>query len=300
MNILISGGTGFLGRAFAQAFLSLGHSVTVLSRNPQTAHVPAGVQVAGWDGATPTGWGHLIETTDALVNLAGENIGASRWSLERKARIHDSRVRAGQAITAAVQQASHRPAVLVQSSAVGYYGVGDDRALDEDSPAGTDWLSSICLDWEASTQPVEALGVRRAIIRTGLVLSAQEGVLPRMLLPFRLFVGGPVGSGRQWLSWIALADMIGAVQFLFENDDCQGEFNLTAPQPVTNAQFGKTLARVMRRPYWMPAPAFALQLAFGEMSTLVLDGQRVLPKNLLERGYSFRFSELQPALEAIL
>jgi len=300
MQIVMTGGTGLIGAALAAQLAATGNRVWVLSRAPRQAHLPPGVEALGWDGRTPQGWGHLVAEADALINLAGESIGAGRWSEARLERIRSSRVQAGQALLEAVRQARRRPAVLLQASAVGYYGTCGDEWIDEDSPAGSDRLAGICQDWEASTQPVEALGVRRVVLRTGIVLSARQGALPRMLLPFRWMVGGPLGSGRQWLPWIALADQVAGMDFLLRDPAAQGVFNLCAPEPATNAAFGRTLAAVLRRPYWLPAPAFALRLLLGEMSTLVLDGQRARPQRLLQAGYRFRFASLRPALEALL
>jgi uncharacterized protein (TIGR01777 family) len=300
MKVIITGGTGLIGRALAQALRGEGCQVWVLSRSAKKASPAPGVQVVQWDGETAEGWGQLVNEADALVNLAGENIGAGRWTKERKQRILSSRVSAGRAVTVAVQQASHRPKVLVQASAVGYYGVYDDRPLDEVSPAGSDYLAHTCMDWEATTQAVEQMGVRRVVVRTGVVLDKKEGALPRMLMPFRLMAGGPLGSGRQWLPWIHLRDEVDAMRFLIKDESARGAFNLTAPQPLTNAEFGKVIARVLRRPYWLPAPAFALRLLLGEMSTLVLDGQRPYPRRLQAMGYRFHFDEAEEALKDVL
>lgn len=300
MNVLITGGTGLIGTALSESLVRDGHHVWVLTRSPRTARVPAGVQAAGWDGKTSQGWGGLVETMDAIVNLAGENIGALPWTNARKESIRCSRVESGKAVVQAVSEAARRPRVLVQSSAVGYYGVHGDEALTEKSPHGEDYLSSIGVDWEASTQPVEALGVRRAVARTGVVLSMKEGALPRFLYPFRLYAGGPMGSGHQWISWIHVEDEVNALRFLIDREDVIGPVNLTAPEPVTNAEFGRALADVLHRPYWLPAPAFALKALLGEMSTVVLDGQYVLPEKLLAMGFPFKYDRLRPALENLL
>ncbi len=297
MNILIAGGTGMLGLPFAASLIADGHQVTILTRSPQTARLPAGAQAAAWDARTAQGWLAHLEAADVLVNLAGENIGAGRWTAERKARIVSSRVQAGQAVVEALRQAKKCPALLLQASAIGYYGPSDDRELDETSPAGADYLSRVCLEWEGATRPAEELGVRRVLLRTGIVLSAKGGALERLLLPFRLFVGGPMGSGRQWWPWIHLQDQICAMRFLLENPAASGAYNLCAPNPLPFHQFGRVLASVLRRPYWLPVPAFALRLLLGEMSTLVLDGQRALPRRLLQAGFTFRYPELKPALE---
>jgi uncharacterized protein (TIGR01777 family) len=300
MRVLIAGGTGLLGRAFTARLLHSGHQVWVLSRSPQSARVPAGATVVKWDARTPRGWQELVGQVDAVANLAGENLGAGLWTASRKKRILESRVHAGQAIVAACEQAVRRPRVLLQASAVGYYGPTADQLLDETSPPGTDFLAQVCVAWEGATQPVEALGVRRVIIRTGLVLTPEGGFLPPVLLQFRLFAGGPIGNGMQWWPWIHLQDQLAAMEFLLLHETASGAYNLCAPNPVRMKDFGRELARALRRPYWLPAPAFVLRLLLGEMSLLVVGGQRVVPKRLLEAGYRFQFEQLGLALKDVV
>lgn len=300
MKLIVAGGTGLIGREFMRLCRSAGDEIFLLTRRPHEVTMPAGITVRSWDGQTPTGWLDLMEKCDAVVNLSGESIGSGRWTPERKAKIRSSRIESGAAIVAAFKAASHKPAVLMQASAVGYYGRSDDRILDESSPAGEDYLARLAVEWESSTQPVEQMGVRRVLIRTGIVLDRKQGALPRMLLPFQLFVGGPLGSGRQWLPWIHLHDQVSAMRFLLQNAEAVGPYNVGAPEPVTNAQFGKTLAAVLKRPYWMPVPGFALKLVLGEMSTLVLDGQRAVPRRLVDAGFTFKYPTLRPALQEIL
>lgn len=302
MRILITGGTGLIGSALAAELAQAGHEVIVLTRNPDKATgLPAGVRAERWDGRTAQGWGHLADGAGAIVNLAGASIAGegllpSRWTDERKYLILQSRLDAGRAVVEAVQQAAHKPGGVVQASGIGIYGFADDRVLDETAPAGTDWLAQVAVQWEAATAPVEAMGVRRVVIRTAVVFSRTGGVLPLMLLPFRLFVGGPVGSGRQYVSWIHLADEVGAIRFLIENPAASGPFNLVAPDVMTNAEVSRVIGRVLRRPSWFPLPAFAMRLMFGEVATLLLEGQRAQPKRLLELGYTFRFPTLEAAL----
>jgi uncharacterized protein (TIGR01777 family) len=301
MCVIITGGTGLIGRALAADLVADGHEVILLSRAPERATgLPAGARAEGWDGRTAAGWGPLADGAQAVVNLAGENLGAARWTAERKRRIRESRLNAGRAVVQAVQTAGRAPRVVVQSSAVGYYGPRGDEELTEEAPPGSDFLAQLCVDWEASTAPVEAVGVRRVIIRSGVVLHASNGALPRMLLPFKLFVGGPLGSGQQWLSWMHVADEVAAIRFLLDAEEAAGPFNLTAPHPLTNAEFGQVVGRVLGRPAWMPAPAFALRLALGEMATVVLDGQRAVPRRLLALGFAFRFPEAEAALRDLL
>ena len=302
MRVLITGGTGMVGRALSANLVADGHEVIVLSRTPSKAKsLPAGVLVQQWDAKTATGWGHLADAADAIVNLAGENIGAGRWTDERKARIENSRLDAGRAVVEAVEQASQKPKVVIQASGVGYYGPRGDEELTEDASPGEDWAAQVVIHyWEAATEPVEAMGVRRAIIRTAPILDANEGALPRMVLPTKLFVGGPLGGGKQWLSWIHLQDAVAGIRFLIENPQAHGPFNLSAPNPVTNGQFMRALGRVLGRPSIMPTPAFAVKLLFGEMATVLLDGQRGIPKNLLDLGFTFDFPSVEPALNDLL
>lgn len=301
MRVVITGGTGLIGRPLASALASAGHEVVVLSRSPERATgLAKGVQVVRWDGRTAEGWGHLADGADAIVNLAGESIAEGRWSDERKRRIRDSRVNAGKAVVEAVQAASRKPAVVVQASAVGYYGPRGPETVTEDTPPGKDFLAQVCVDWEASTAPVEAMGVRRAIARTGIVLSTEGGALPRMLLPFKFFAGGKLGSGQQGFPWIHIADEVAALRFLIENPAASGPFNLAAPNPPTNAEFMRAVGEAMGRPAVMPTPAFALRSAFGEMATVLLDGQRAAPKRLLDLGFQFRFTDPVAALRDLL
>ncbi len=301
MRVIITGGSGLIGRALTRSLTNDRHEVIILSRNPaRVKAVPDGVQVVGWDGRTANGWGHLVETADAVVNLAGENIAAGRWTDERKRRIRDSRVQAGQAVTQAIQSASRKPAVLVQASAVGYYGPHGDEPVPEDTPPADDFLGRVCVEWESSTAPVEAAGVRRVVIRTGVVLSQEDGALPRMLLPFKLFAGGPIGSGRQGFPWIHIHDETAAIRFLIDHPSASGPFNLAAPNPVSNAEFSRALGRVLKRPAFMPTPGFALKLMFGEMASILLTGQYAVPRRLLELGFAFRFTEAGQALQDLL
>jgi uncharacterized protein (TIGR01777 family) len=301
MRIIITGGAGLIGRALAAGLAADGHEVILLSRTPgRVTGLPAGARAEGWDGRTAAGWGPLADGAQAIVNLAGENLAAGRWTAERKRRIRESRLNAGRAVVEAVRAASRAPRVVVQSSAVGYYGPQGDQELAEEAPPGSDFLARLCVEWEASTAPVEDLGARRVVIRSGVVLHASDGALPRMLLPFKLFVGGPLGSGRQWLSWLHIADEVAAIRFLIEKEEAAGAFNLAAPHPLTNAEFGRVVGRVLGRPAWLPAPAFALRLALGEMATVVLDGQRAVPRRLLALGFAFRFPEAEAALRDML
>ncbi len=296
MRVLITGGSGLIGRELA-ASLVPDHEVIILSRRPERiSGLPLGVRTEKWDGHTIEGWHSLADGADAIVNLAGENIGSRCWTDKRKRAIIQSRLDTGQAVVEAARAVSHKPLVVIQASGIGYYGPHGDEEITEESPPGHDFLARLAVDWESSTAPVEALGVRRVIIRTGVVLSAGGGALPRMLLPFRFFVGGRMGSGRQWFPWIHIADEVGAIRFLIENEAAIGPFNLTAPSPVTNSEFSSLLGQQSRRPAFMPVPAFALRLIFGEMATALLDGQRAVPQRLMQLGYTFRFPNANSAL----
>ena len=300
MRVLITGGTGLIGRALAADLADSGHEIVLLSRRPeQVTGLPEGIRAEPWDGHSAAGWGHLAESA-AIVNLAGENLAGGRWTAERKRRILESRVNAGAAVVEAAQRTAVKPAVVIQGSAVGFYGPRGDEVLGEDVPAGNDFQSHVVQQWEASTAGVEALGVRRAIMRSGVVFSTRAVALQRMMLPFRFFVGGRLGTGRQWFSWIHIADEVRAIRFLIESASAAGAFNLTAPAPLRNAEFAATLGRAMGRPSWIPVPAFAMRLLFGEMSTVLLDGQRVVPQRLADLGFVFRFGTAESALGDLL
>ncbi len=302
MRIIIAGGTGLIGRALIDWLAPAGHEIIVLSRHPEGARLPQAALPALWDGISVGDWARLVDGADVVVNLAGENIAGTgaipaRWTKARKRRILESRVNATNALVSAMAQAQTRPKVLVQGSAVGYYGGrNDDAVLDESAPPGDDFLADVVARWEAASKPVEEMGVRLAIARTGLVLSATGGSLPRTLTPFKFFLGGPLGNGRQWWPWIHIRDEVRALAFLMMEERASGPFNLTAPNPVTNREFALILGKVMGRPAFLSAPAFALRAGLGEMADLLLKGQRAVPKRLLELGFQFEFPDLEPAL----
>ena len=300
MKILISGGTGLVGRALIEELLAANHTCVVLSRAPERQiDLPDMVTLRQWDARAMEPLVELMEECEAVFHLAGESIGAGRWTADRKQQIIDSRVVSTTALTAAILQAQLPPQVYFQASAVGYYGPGDDQLITEDAPPGNDFLAQVCQEWEAASAAVEARGVRRIVARTGIILTANGGALPRMAMPFKFFAGGPAGSGRQWMPWIHLADEVGALRFLLEQEEARGPFNLTAPNPVTNREFGSLLGKALQRPSLLPAPALALRLALGEMADLILTGQRAVPSRLLDLGYEFRFPDLDSALQDI-
>lgn len=301
MKVVITGGTGLIGRALADSLAENNHTVIVLSRDPENAKpfTSDNVTLAHWDAETEDGWVDYANGADAIVNLAGASLD-SRWTDAYKKRIRDSRTKAGQAVVAAVKAANQKPKVVIQASAVGYYGPRDDEIVTEAANAGDDFLADVCKDWEDSTAEVEELGVRRAIIRTGLVLSTKGGALGRLIPIFKLGGGGPVGSGKQYYSWVHLGDVIDAICYLIENDKATGPYNLTAPNPVRNKDFSKALGKALNRPAITPAPSIAVKLMFGEMATIVLDGQRVVPENLQTAGFKFRFHEPEAAFRHLL
>lgn len=301
MRAIVTGGTGLVGRALAADLVAAGYAVTVLSRRPAAApSLPAGAQIVRWDARTGAGWSHLVDGAHVVVNLAAENIGAGRWTKGRKRAIAQSRVDAGRALAQAVAAAAEPPRVVVQASAVGYYGPGDDTELDEAAPAGADFLAGVCRGCEESVAPVAERGVRLVILRPGVVLSRDGGALPRLALPFRFFAGGPVGDGRQWFPWIHITDAVRAIRYLIDSPAAAGAFNLTAPESVRNADFSRSVGRVLRRPAALPVPAIALRLVFGEMAGALLQGQRAVPRRLGELGFAFRYPKLEAALEDLL
>jgi uncharacterized protein (TIGR01777 family) len=302
-TVIISGATGFIGKVLIKKLVARSCRVVVLSRNPGKAAALRNslIEVVGWDGKSANGWAHYADGAYGIVNLAGENIAAGRWTPARKTAILQSRLAAGRAIVEAVAQAAHKPRVVIQASGIGYYGNSGDTVLDETSSAGTGFLADVAMQWERSTDPVAALGVRRVIIRTGVVLGRGGGFLSRVLLPFKLFMGGYMGSGRQWFSWIHMEDEVSAICFLLEQDAARGAFNLSAPQPLTAKDFFSEVGRTLNRPSWLPVPGFALRLALGEMAEeLILSGQRALPKRLLTAGYAFHYPLARDALQNIL
>ncbi len=294
MHVLLTGGTGFIGHALCTHLLQAGHALSVLTRDPirARARVPAAARVlATLDEA---------RDVEAVVNLAGEPLMAGRWNAERKAEFRRSRLGTTQALIAWMARQSARPRVLVSGSAIGYYGPRDDEALDESATPGDDFAAQLCRDWETEAMQAEGLDVRTCRVRTGIVLAADGGALAKMLPPFRLGAGGPMGDGRQWMSWIHRDDLVRMIAWLLDSDRAGGAYNGTAPAPVTNRDFTRTLGKALRRPAVLPTPAFVLKAGFGEMAQLLLTGQRVLPAHALAEGFVFRFPTLTDALDDLL
>ena len=300
-RVVIAGGSGLIGRALAARLVGNGAEVVVLTRRAGEAELAPGVSAVEWGGGDER-WIPALEGAQAVVNLAGANLAKGRWTKRRKAELGSSRLEPTRALVAAIAQLDvrRRPRVLAQGSAVGYYGASDDRELDEASPPGSGFLPDLCVEWERASAPVEALGVRRLLLRTGIVLAREGGALKKMLPPFRLGIAGRLGSGRQWVSWIAIADQVGAIVHLLSDPSIEGPFDLTAPRPVRNAELTRALARAVRRPAIVPVPGIALRLLFGELAESLLTGQRVLPRRLLASGYRFESPELDGALAALL
>jgi uncharacterized protein (TIGR01777 family) len=255
--------------------------------------------VVAWDGQTTTGWGHLVNEVDEVVNLAGLSTSNWPWTERKKQRFIDSRVQPGRALAAAIKQASRPPAVFVQMSGINHYGLRGEGIADESTSPGDDFLAQLTVAWESATQPVEEVGVRRVVCRTAVVLARDALLLWLIALPVRLFVGGRFGDGRQAMPWIHVDDQIGAIRYLMATPGASGPFNLISPQPTSNAEFMCTLAKVLHRPYWMLYPTFLLRLVLGEMSVLVTEGRYSKPEHLFEMGYNMRYPNLEKALQNI-
>ena len=305
MKVVIAGGSGFLGRALTSALLARGHAVVILTRDvrEQSSHLRYVTWSPGHELPPREfgGWPAEIDGADAVINLTGASLDGGRWTRKRKEVLRQSRIESGRALVDAMRQASRKPSVFVSGSACGYYGTPDDTILDESFPPGDDFLSSLCVDWEANATPASALGVRVVLLRSGLSLAPDGGVLKKMMLPFKFFVGGPVASGRQYISWIHLDDWTGIVTWALGDATVSGAINATAPTPVTSREFTKSIGRAMRRPSWLPVPAFALRILFGEMADVVLSrGQRVVPKRALAMGYTFKYPDVDSALDAVI
>lgn len=293
MHCLITGGTGFIGSALCSRLAAEGHTLTVLSRDPGRAVrvLPPGtrcIRAVAELGAA--------ERVDAVVNLAGEPIADARWSAARKRLLAASRIDLTRDLVAWMARAERRPAVLVSASAIGFYGDQGDTPLSEDSAPAPEYQHDLCRAWEEAARGAEALDVRTVVLRIGVVVGRAGGFLQKMLPPFRLGLGGPVGHGRQWMSWVHRDDVIGMIAWALEREDLRGVLNATAPAPVTSREFARTLGAVLHRPAVLPLPAPVLKLAFGEMSRLLLTGQRVLPARAEREGYQFRYPVLEAAL----
>lgn len=297
MHILLTGGTGLIGRALCQRWLADGHRLTVWSRTPETVPARCGSSVRGIGRLDELG----EEPLDAVVNLAGAPIADRPWTRRRREQLWASRIGLTEQLLAWLEQRQARPRVLISGSAVGWYGDGGEHELREaDQPVQPDFASRLCGAWEETALRAETLGLRVVLVRTGLVLAREGGFLTRLLLPFRLGLGGPLGNGRQWMPWVHIADEIGVIDFLLRRDDCRGPYNACAPQPVRNGEFSRALGRALHRPVLLRVPSLVLRVGLGELSSLLLGGQRAVPMRLQEAGYAFRFTDLDSALNDLL
>ncbi|MCC3423565.1 MAG: TIGR01777 family oxidoreductase [Microcoleus sp. PH2017_01_SCD_O_A] len=305
MKVAIAGATGFVGSRLVEKLQAAGHQVVVLSRDAAKAGrvFPASaypnLEVVAYTPAESGDWQNSIAGCDAVVNLAGVPIAEERWTEARQQAILDSRRLTTAKLVEAIVNANPKPSVFVSASAIGYYGTSETAEFDESSPAGNDFLAAVCKDWEAAAQPAKNAGTRLAILRLGIVLG-MGGALAKMLPPFKLFAGGPIGTGKQWFSWIHREDVVDLILYSLQNSQVQGVLNATAPNPVRMNELCQTLGEVLSRPSWLPVPGFALEMLLGDGAKVVLEGQKVLPKQTLASGFQYQYPMLKLALEEIL
>lgn len=305
MKIAITGGTGFVGTRLIQKLSNSEHNLVVFTRDKQRGERTfpkkafPNVEIVEYNPLQAGSWQNEIANSDAIVNLAGAGIADQPWTPERKQEILDSRLETTKYIVEAIKQADTKPQVLVNASAVGYYGTSETATFDETSGAGNDFLASVCQKWEATAKEIENTETRLVILRFGIVLG-EGGALGKMLTPFRLFAGGPLGTGEQWFSWIHLDDLVNLIQETINSAAYQGVYNATAPNPVRMSELCETLGEVMQRPSWLPVPEFALKLLLGEAAQAVLEGQNVIPERTQEQGFTYQYPTLKPALANIV
>ncbi len=301
MKIILAGATGLIGSSLVRDLIKDGHELVLLTRDAVRARQRFGDAAVCelWDGERTGEWSSHLDGSDAVINLAGTPIAGRRWNARHKEAIRESRILATRALVESMRKAAKPPPLLINASAVGYYGNVPDGTVDESWPASPDFLGRVCLEWETEAMKAEELGVKVARIRIGIALGVGGGALEKMVLPFRLFAGGPLGSGSQWFPWVHRDDVVGAIRFVLSRG-IGGPFNATAPHPVTMREFCRTLGHVLRRPSWLPVPAFALRLVVGEMAENLLGGQRAVPSRLIQEGYAFRYLELEAALRDLL
>ncbi|NER45648.1 MAG: TIGR01777 family protein [Symploca sp. SIO1A3] len=300
MKVAITGATGFVGSRLVEQLLLKGHQPLILTRN-QAKAVSAfpNVEIVAYTPNQSGDWQKAIVGCDGVVNLAGEPIAETRWTPERKQEIFDSRKLGTKKIVEAIAEAEPKPAVLINASAIGYYGTSETASFDETSPSGNDFLAKVCQDWEAEAQQVKDVGVRLVILRLGIVLG-DGGALAKMIPPFQLFAGGPIGTGRQWFSWIHRDDLVNLIIEALTSPNMEGIFNATAPNPVRMSELCQTLGEVLHRPSWLPVPSFALEALLGEGAKVVLEGQQVLPKKTTSYGFKYQYPTAKQALTEIL
>jgi uncharacterized protein (TIGR01777 family) len=305
MKVIISGATGFIGKTLAKELVQNSYEVIALSRSVEKGkaafdELGIDVQVVHWDARTGNGWVQYAEGADAIINLAGENL-AGLWTETKKHKILESRVNSAAAVVDAVKRCIVKPKLVVQASAIGYYGHSPDHAYDEESPAGTGFLADVCIKWEKAILPVLQAGCRLVTIRTGIVLGAGGGMLGPIATAYKLFAGGCIGTGKQWLSWISLDDEIAAIRFLIENRGCSGPYNLVSIEPATMGQFCEDLAEVLNRPNWLKVPSFLVRIAAADLADeLLVTGRKIVPKRLIDAGFKFKHTELESTISEIL
>jgi uncharacterized protein (TIGR01777 family) len=305
-KVIIAGGSGLIGSYLAKALVDRQYEVVVLSRNVSTEKYRSDkIRIAQWDGQHLGSWTNEINGAYAVVNLAGASIAGEnllsilfdRWTKRRKELIRQSRVSSGKILAEAIEKTANKPEVFIQASGVGYYGSASSSQLVEDAPPGSDFLASVSREWEVSSVRVNSMGVRHVIVRSGVVLSTCGGILPMVALPIRLFLGGRLGNGKQLFPWIHIKDEVNAIQFLMENNASSGPYNLVSPALINNNDFGQELAQELHRPFYLPIPAFLLKFVLGEKSILILEGQQVVPDNLIKQGFKFKYPETVSALQ---
>jgi uncharacterized protein len=301
MKITIAGGTGFVGKALSEQLLKNNHEVIILSRKSvEPTNGTDGFRYVQWlsDISSPI---EELEGTDIFINLAGESINGGHWTEKRKEKILNSRIEAVDALLGIIKSLKTKPRTFINASAIGIYGTSFETIFTEteNHGFGNDFLATTVKEWENKADQASQLGIRTVFCRFGIILDRLQGALPKIALPYKSFIGGPIGNGRQWMSWIHIKDVVKGICFVIEHEHMQGPVNFTAPNPVTMSEFGKTLAQVLHRPHWLPVPSYALKLLLGEMSTLVVEGQKVLPNKLLENGYQFNYPDLNLAFKNI-
>ncbi len=302
-RVVVTGATGLIGKRLCERLVQQAYQVVIFSRSPQRARksVPGAAEYIAWDYRNVQGgWVGALNGAYGVVHLAGAPIFGKRWSESYKAELRDSRVLGTRALVEAMQSLQEKPEVFVSGSAVGYYGHRDDRPLDESAAPGTDFLARLCVAWEEEASKASALGIRTVLLRTGIVLDANEGALAQLKTAFQLYMGGPVLPGTQWFSWVHVDDLVGIILLALENSQAMGPINGTAPEPLTNRDFSATLGKVMGVPSWLPVPGFGLKILLGELADNLVHGQRVLPNKAQELGYEFRYPTAQQALHQLL
>jgi uncharacterized protein (TIGR01777 family) len=302
-KIILTGATGFIGRSLVDKLVEKNYTVIVLSRNPEKylkQFNSKNVTVISWNARTAEGWTEWLEGAEAIINLAGENIGSGIWTSEKKKRLRESRIYVGQAVVDAILNVEKKPRVLIQASAIGYYGSRGAEELTENSEAGSGFLAELSKDWENSVSPIKKMDVRLVILRIGLVLGKNGGAISKLKIPFKFFLGGQLGRGDQWISWIHKDDLINIITYAIENIAVEGVINVTSPEPLMSKDFFKHIGKALNRPSWFHTPVSVLKLVLGEMAEeALLSSQKVLPKHLVAAGYPFQYPEIRQALEDV-